>query len=422
MAGSSLPGFFRRDRDERLTALREAASLDDGDIAVLSGAGGIAFGEADSMVENAVGTFGVPLGMATNFVVNSRDVIVPMATEESSVIAAASRGAKAARATGGFSARAGDAHMIGQVQVTGDYASDAEARVADAADAILDAANSASRTLPRLGHGAKSVSCRRVKTDGPEQLVVEIDVDVGDAMGANATNSMCEAAAPVIETATKGRALMRILSNYSTRRTVSVTAVFEKSEVGGSGTVNDMILAHQLAKHDMYRAVTHNKGIMNGIVAVASAVGQDVRAIEAAAHAHAARSGVYSSLSEWSVDENGNLVGRLEIPLAVGIIGGISGIHATARVCAKIMRVSSSGDLACIMAAAGLAQNYSAMRALVTTGIQAGHMRLHARNLAIAAGARPDRAAAIAKQMVKEGDISEGRAREILGTARSAEA
>ncbi|RNJ73968.1 MAG: hydroxymethylglutaryl-CoA reductase, degradative [Thaumarchaeota archaeon S13] len=414
MAGSSIPRFYERDRASRLEALREAASLDEADIAVLSGGGGIGFEEADAMVENAVGTMGVPLGIATNFVVNSRDVLVPMATEESSVIAAASRGARAARATGGFAASAGEARMVGQVQIVGGYADDAEARVAAASGEILGAANSASRTLRRLGRGARSVSCRRVRTGDAEQLVVELDVDVGDAMGANATNSMCEAAAPAIEAATGGRALMRILSNYSPRRMASATATFLAAEVGGEGAVRDMVLAYELARHDMFRAVTHNKGIMNGIVAVATATGQDVRAIEAAAHAHASAGGAYTSLSGWSVDAEGNLAGRLEVPLAVGTVGGISGIHPTARACARVMRASAPADLACVMAAVGLAQNYSAMRALVTTGIQAGHMRLHARNLAIAAGAPPARAAAVAARMVSEGDISEARAREIL--------
>jgi len=414
VAGSSIPRFYERDRASRLEALREAASLDDADIAVLSGGGGIGFEEADAMVENAVGTMGVPLGIATNFVVNSRDVLVPMATEESSVIAAASRGARAARATGGFAASAGEARMVGQVQIVGGYADDAEARVAAASGEILGAANSASRTLRRLGRGARSVSCRRVRTGDAEQLVVELDVDVGDAMGANATNSMCEAAAPAIEAATGGRALMRILSNYSPRRMASATATFLAAEVGGEGAVRDMVLAYELARHDMFRAVTHNKGIMNGIVAVATATGQDVRAIEAAAHAHASAGGAYTSLSGWSVDAEGNLAGRLEVPLAVGTVGGISGIHPTARACARVMRASAPADLACVMAAVGLAQNYSAMRALVTTGIQAGHMRLHARNLAIAAGAPPARAAAVAARMVSEGDISEARAREIL--------
>jgi len=211
-----------------------------------------------------------------------------------------------------------------------------------------------------------------------------------------------------------GRALLRILSNYSPRRMAAATATFPAGDVGGEGAVRDMVLAYELARHDMGRAVTHNKGIMNGIAAVATATGQDVRAIEAAAHAHASLGGAYSSLSEWSVGPSGDLVGRLEVPLAVGTVGGISGIHPTARVCAKVMRASAPADLACVMAAVGLAQNYSAMRALVTTGIQAGHMRLHARNLAIAAGAAPGRAGEVAGRMVSEGSISEARAREIL--------
>ena len=398
--------------------MRKAAGLDDADIAVLEGGGGIGFGAADAMIENAVGTFSSPLGIATNFVVNGSEILVPMATEESSVIAAASRGAKAARAGGGFFAKAGPPHVVGQIQLVGPIADDAEEQVARGAGRILAAANSASRTLPQMGRGARSVTSRRVRTGGGDQLLVELLVDAGDAMGANATNSMCEAAAPVIEELTGARALLRILSNYSESRTATVTATFARDAVGGDGVVRDMILAYELARHDVYRATTHNKGIMNGITAAAASVGQDVRAIEAAAHAYASRGGAYASLSEWKKDGDGNLAGRLEIPLAVGTVGGISRVHPTARVCAKIMHAATAQDLACVIASAGLAQNYAAMHALVTTGIQAGHMRLHARNLAVAAGATLEEAAGVAAQMVGEGDVSESRAREILGSGR----
>ncbi len=411
--GSSIPAFYQKDRRGRLDALRAAAGLDDEDIATLESAGGITFGEADAMIENAVGTFSSPLGIATNFVVNGSDVLVPMVIEESSVVAAASKGAKAARAAGGFVAEAGAPHVIGQIQVVGAVAGDAESRVAAGTQRILDAANAKSRTLAAMGRGARSVSCRRITADDGEQLVVELVVDSGEAMGANITNSMCEAAAPIVEELTGGRVLLRILSNYSEQRTVRVTATFRGND---ASTVDDMLLAYQLAKHDTYRAVTHNKGIMNGIVAVASAMGQDVRAIEAAAHAYASRGGSYSSLTAWSKNADGNLAGSLEVPLGVGTVGGISKIHPTVRVCAKIMHATSASGLACIIGSAGLAQNYAAMHALVTTGIQAGHMRLHAKNLAIAAGATLGQASDIAEQMIRESDISEARARQILGS------
>lgn len=414
--GSSIPKFFEKDRRERLDALRNHAGLDDDDIATLESAGGIEFETANAMIENTVGTFSVPLGIATNFVINGSEILVPMATEESSVVAAASKGAKSARATGGFFAKTGSPYVIGQLQVVGNIADDAEAKIADDAQRILDVANAQSGTLSKMNRGAKSISCRRVKTDDSEQLLVELLIDTGDAMGANVTNSMCEAVSPIIEELTHSRVLLRILSNYSESRLVTVTATFSRDDLGDSGTIDDMLLAYQLAKHDVYRAVTHNKGIMNGITAVALAAGQDVRAIEAAAHAYASKNGTYSSLSEWAQDKNGNLVGRLEIPLAVGTVGGISKIHPTARVCNKIMNAESASQLACVIASAGLAQNYAAMRALVTTGIQAGHMRLHARNLALAAGATLEQASAVAEQMIRESNISETHARDILNS------
>lgn len=410
--GSSIPKFFEKDRKERLDALRTAANLDDNDIAILKSAGGIGFDEADAMIENAIGTFSASLGIATNFVINDSEVLVPMVIEESSVIAAASKGAKAARDAGGFHVDVGLPYVIGQIQIVGDFDIDAESKVSANTQRILDVANSQSHTLSKMNRGAKSVLCRRIKTDGDEQLLVEITVDTGDAMGANVTNSMCEAVAPIIEELSGGRALLRILSNYSEQRIVKVTATFSGDD---ASIVNDMLLAYQLAKHDIYRAVTHNKGIMNGITAVASSVGQDIRAIEAAAHAYASKAGSYSSLSRWSKNKDGKLVGELELPLAVGTVGGISKVHPTIRVCAKIMNATSALELACVIGSAGLAQNYAAMRALVTTGIQAGHMRLHARNLAIAAGATLQQAPKIAEQMIRESNISETRARDILG-------
>ena len=244
--------------------------------------------------------------------------------------------------------------------------------------------------------------------------IVELLIDVGDAMGANVTNSMCEAVAPMIEKLTGGKVLLKILSNYSTRRMVSATATFDKETVGGDQVVENIILAYQFAANDVYRAVTHNKGVMNGTIAVANATGQDSRAIEAASNAYAARSGQYRSLTEWSKDSDGNLVGKLEIPLSVGIVGGIINVHPMAKLCTKILGVKSANDLACVIVATGLAQNYSAIRALATEGIQRGHMRLHARNLAAAAGAKPNQIDEIVKTMVSEKKISLARAKELV--------
>jgi len=245
-------------------------------------------------------------------------------------------------------------------------------------------------------------------------LIVELLIDVGDAMGANITNSMCEAVSPLIEKITGGKVLLKILSNYSTRRMVKASAVFDKDEVGGNEVVDNIILAYQFAANDVYRAVTHNKGIMNGAIAVANATGQDSRAIEAAANAYASHSGQYRSLTEWTKDQEGNLEGKLELPLSVGIVGGIINVHPLAKICTKILGVTSAKELAGIITATGLAQNFSAIRALATEGIQKGHMKLHARNLAAAAGANSQQIDEIVKKMVQENNISLNRAKELL--------
>lgn len=265
-----------------------------------------------------------------------------------------------------------------------------------------------------MDKGAKEVSCKKLETPAGQMLIVELLIDVGDAMGANVTNTMCEAVAPLLEKITGGRTLLRILSNYSTQRIARAKAIFDKDEVGGEQIVDNIVLAFEFADNDVYRAVTHNKGIMNGVIAVANATGQDNRAIEAAANAYAAKSGHYRSLSKWSKDENGNLVGTLELPLSVGIVGGIANVHPIAKICTKILGASSAQELACIMVAAGLAQNYSAIRALSTEGIQQGHMRLHARNLAAAAGASPEQIDGIVQKMIEEKKISLDRAKELL--------
>ena len=304
-----------------------------------------------------------------------------MVIEEPSVIAAASKAAKIARVRGGFKADADESISIGQIQVVDVNVKYAISAVEKSKKEIIDLANSKSKTLSQIDKGAKNVTCREIKTDAGTMLIVELLIDVGDAMGANITNTMCEAVAPLIEKITKGRVILRILSNYSTKRMAKASAVFDKDEVGGQNIVDDIILAYQFAVNDEYRAVTHNKGIMNGIIAVANATGQDNRAIEAAANAYATRSGKYISLTEWQKDKNGNLVGKIELPLSVGIVGGIINVHPLAKACTKILGVESAKELACVMASIGLAQNFSALRALVSEGIQSGHMKLHARKL-----------------------------------------
>jgi hydroxymethylglutaryl-CoA reductase len=415
MPDSSISKFFEKSRKERLDIVANFANLSNEELDILqSNNGGISYDKADKMVENAIGTFSLPLGIATNFKINSKDYLIPMVIEEPSVIAAASKGAKIARIKGGFEVTADESYSIGQIQVLDIDIPSAIQKITNSSNEILQLANSESNTLSKMGKGAKEISCKEIDTPSGKMLIVELLIDVGDAMGANITNTMCEAVSPLIEKISGGRTLLRILSNYSTRRITKARAVFEKEAVGGEKVVNDIILAFEFADNDVYRAVTHNKGILNGIIAVANAVGQDSRAIEAAANAYAAKSGRYCSLSKWSKDNDGNLVGTLEIPLSVGIVGGIVNVHPVAKVCTKILGVSTAQELACVMIATGLAQNYSAIRALATEGIQKGHMRLHARNLAAAAGATSEQIDKIVQKMIEEKKISLDRAKELL--------
>ncbi len=414
MSDSAISKFFEKTRKERLDIVGNFANLSAEELEILqNNNGGISFEKADKMVENAIGTFSLPLGVATSFKINGKDYLIPMVIEEPSVIAAASKGAKIARIRGGFKATADESFSIGQIQVLDADINSAVKKIQESSKEIINLANSKSTTLSKMNKGAKEVSCKEVDTSLGKMLIVELLIDVGDAMGANITNTMCEAVSPLLEKITGGRTLLRILSNYATRRIAKATAVFDKKEIG-ENVVDDIILAYQFADNDVYRAVTHNKGIMNGIIAVANATGQDSRAIEAAANAYAARSGQYRSLSKWTKDNEGNLVGSLELPLSVGIIGGIANVHPIAKVCMKILRVSSAQELACVMIATGLAQNYSAIQALSTEGIQKGHMRLHAKNLATAAGAKPDQVDKIVQKMIDEKEISLDKAKEIL--------
>ena len=380
MRDSSISKFFEKTLKERLGVVADFSQLSQDELKIIEDAtGGISFEKADNMIENAIGTFSLPLGIATNFRINGKDYLIPMVIEEPSVIAASSKAAKTARIHDGFKAEADESYSIGQIQVVNTDVQAAIPKIIGASQDILNLANEQSNTLSKLGKGAKEISCKDIETDSGHMLIVELLIDVGDAMGANVTNTMCEAVAPMIEKLSGGKTLLRILSNYSTKRMVRVSAVFDKDEIGGEGVVDDMILAFQFADNDTYRAVTHNKGVMNGVIAVANATGQDSRAIEAAAHAYASKTGSYRSLTKWEKDGNGNLVGNFELPLSVGIVGGVIQHHPIAKICTKILGVTTTQELSCIIAAVGLAQNFSAMRALATEGIQKGHMKLHAR-------------------------------------------
>jgi hydroxymethylglutaryl-CoA reductase len=414
LTDSSIPKFHEKTREERLQALELFSNLSKEDIQILKNEGGINFEQANNMVENAIGTVSYPLGIATNFKINGKDYLIPMVIEEPSVIAAASKAAKIARKHGGFIMEVDESYSIGQIQVVDVDLKSAIPKIIGASDEILFLANSKSKTLSKMKKGAKKISCKEVITESGPILVVEILIDVGDAMGANVTNTMCEAVAPLIEKITGGRVILRILSNYSTKRLVKGKALFDKEELGGEEIVDNIIWAYEFAANDPYRAVTHNKGIMNGIIAVANSTGQDTRAIEAAAHAYASRSGKYTSLTKWKKNEDGNLLGEIEMPMSVGTVGGIINIHPMIKICMKILGVKSAKELACVIGSTGLAQNFSAMRALASEGIQKGHMKLHAKNIATSAEVPQEKMAKVISQMIKEGNISATRAKEIV--------
>ncbi|MFN8422478.1 MAG: hydroxymethylglutaryl-CoA reductase, degradative [Anaerolineae bacterium] len=395
----------------------------------LDGAAALPLERADAMIENAIGAFALPLGIATNFLIDGRDVLVPMAVEEPSVVAAASFGALLARAGGGFTTDADAPVMIGQLQVLDlpdDDLDAAAARIVEAHAQLLELAHRQSDSLPRLGGGAKDLIVRPFPSTpvGP-MLVVHLHYDVRDAMGANAVNTACEAIAPLVEAVTGGRVLLRILSNLATERLVRArcrvpAAALERDGLDGRTVARRIVEANALAVVDPWRAATHNKGILNGIDPVVIATGNDWRGAEAGAHAFAARDGRYQSLTEWRQDASGDLVGSLELPLAVGTVGGGTRSHPQAALGLKIVGAGSSQALARVIAAVGLAQNLSALRALVCEGIQDGHMALHARQIALSAGAEAHEADAVATALVAEGAVRVGRAAEVLAEMRMA--
>jgi len=417
---SRLPGFYKLSLEDRAAVVAELAGLTASEKATLMGKG-LSPAQADQMIENAVGIHALPLGIAVNFLINGQDYLVPMAIEEPSVVAGASFAARLVRDGGGFTTNSDEPVMIGQIQVL-DVADPQAARSELLAqkNRLLQLADQTDPLIVSLGGGARDLIVRIVEHSavGP-MVIVHLLFDCRDAMGANTVNTACEALAPEVENITGGRVVLRILSNLADRRlarakcTIPAEALAFQPFTGQ--TVSKRILeAYALAATDRYRAATHNKGIMNGIDAVAIATGQDWRALEAGAHAYAARSGRYTSLSHWSVDADGNLVGALELPLAVGIVGGASRVHPTAKIALKILGVTTARELAEVMTAVGLAQNLAALRALATEGIQRGHMQLHARQVAIAAGATGDLVEIIASRLVAEQRIRLDRAQELV--------
>jgi hydroxymethylglutaryl-CoA reductase len=412
---SRIPGFYKKSLDERLKMVAEWAGLSDEEVKLLRNLGNLPEKIADSMIENVIGGMTYPFAVAVNFRINGRDYLVPMVIEETSVVAAASNAAKMLRQGEGIIARAGPQEMIGQIHLVNVTAPYYKAmKILEHKDEILDHVKQQDSTLIRLGGGPRDLEVRVVDTRMGPVVIVHLIVDVLDAMGANTVNTMVETIAPILEKITGGEARLRIISNYATRRIVRAWARTAPENVGGEDIARKIVEASILAEADPYRAVTHNKGIMNGIIAVALATGQDHRAIEAGAHAYAARTGQYKPLSTWELDEEGMLVGTLEIPLQIGVVGGATRVHPIAKIALKILDVKTARELAEIMAAVGLAQNLAALRALVHEGIQKGHMKLHARNLAIMAGATGDLIDKIAERMIKEGRIRYDYAKKLL--------
>ncbi len=416
MTGSSvISGFYKLSLKERLAIVKEFAGLTDEEVRLLVNTGSVTFDTVDHMVENVIGVFPEPLGLAVNFQINGRDYLIPMATEEPSVIAAACYAAKMIRDGGGFHTSSTAPVMIGQVQVVSlRDAAAAKNRVLAAKAEILKKANDQDPVLNSFGGGAKDLEARIIETTMGQMLIVHLHVDCRDAMGGNAVNTMAEAVAPMIEQLTGGRVYLRIISNLATKRMAKAWCTVPKEALGGEAVVEGIAYASAFAAADPYRAATHNKGAMNGIVAVVLATGNDHRAIEAGAHAYAALNGTYTSLSRWTKNVNGDLEGVIELPMAVGLIGGAVKTHPVARVAMKILRVKTANEFAEVLAAVGLAQNLGALRALANEGIQRGHMSLHARNIAITAGAKDEMVDLVARRMVNEGKVRVDRAKEIL--------
>jgi len=411
---SRLPGFYKLSPEERLRKVAELCGLSEEDVETLT-VRGLSISLADMMIENVVGLMAYPFAVAPNFRINGRDYLVPMVLEEPSVVAAASNAARMMRSGDGIRAEATDPIMIGQIQLIDvEQPREVVDKVLAKKDEIIDLANAQDPTLVKLGGGARDVEARIIRTLKGTMVVVHLLVDCRDAMGANVVNTMCEAVSPYIEKITGCRSLLRIVSNLADRRLVTAEAVVNKDVLGGEEVVDGIVYAWAFAAADPYRAATHNKGILNGVVAVALATAQDHRAIEAGAHAYAARSGRYMPLTTWWKNEDGDLVGRLEMPMAVGTVGGATRTHPVARVALKILGVETARELAEVMGAVGLAQNLAALRALATEGIQRGHMKLHARNLAIMAGAEGPLVDRVVEEMLKTGEIRFDKAVELV--------
>ncbi|HLY26958.1 MAG TPA: hydroxymethylglutaryl-CoA reductase, degradative [Aggregatilineales bacterium] len=425
---SRISGFYQRSLPDRLAVISQWAGLDSSEQSTLLGMTGLNTTQADHMIENVIGIYSLPLGLALNFLINDKDYLIPMVVEEPSVVAACSFAAKLIREGGGFQASSDDPIMIGQMQIVDvDNVYAAAGQVWAIKDRLLAEANESDPVIVKFGGGPRGIELRPLPDTltGP-MLVVHLLYDVRDAMGANTINTACERIAPMIEEATGGRVVLRILSNLADRRKARASCVIPAAALAtetmtGEQVARGIAQAAAFAAADPYRAATHNKGAMNGMDAVCIATGNDWRALEAGAHAYAARSGQYGSLTKWTVDESGNLRGEIEVPLAVGTIGGATRVHPTAKVAMKILGVQSARELSEVIASVGLAQNFAAIRALATEGIQRGHMSLHARQMATAAGASGEMVGKVVEKMLAERQITLERAKEIVAELQDAE-
>ncbi|MFZ3093714.1 MAG: hydroxymethylglutaryl-CoA reductase, degradative [Methanothrix sp.] len=410
---SRISGFYKLPPNERLKAVAEQVAVGSEEISQVEI--GLVLDQAEKMVENVIGMFQVPLGIATNFVIDGQEVLIPMATEEPSVIAAASNGARMARGGGGFFTSSTGPVMRAQIQATGiDDPFAARQAILLHKDELMTMANELDPMLVKYGGGVKDIEVYVIDSRLGPMVVTHLIVDCRDAMGANAVNTMAEALAPRIEQITGGRVYLRIISNLADLRLARAKAVFRAEDIGGPEVVDGIILAAELAVVDSYRAATHNKGIMNGVTAVVLATGNDTRAVEAGAHSFASRTGRYMSLTRYERNRDGDLVGTIELPVAVGLVGGATRVHPVAKTAVKILGVKSADDLSRIIAAVGLCQNFAALRALASEGIQRGHMSLHARNVAVQAGAKCDFIELVAARMAAERRINVDRAAELI--------
>ncbi len=411
---SRISGFYKLSREDRVKKLAEVTEIPLKELQPLVDPAKVDMEILDHMIENVVGAMTIPLGIATNFRINEKDYLVPMAIEEPSVVAAASNAARMTRDQGGFTASDTGPIMISQIQaINVPSPFSAKVNILQAKEKLLELANEQDPILSRFGGGARDLRVKVIDSVVGPMVITELIVDTRDAMGANAVNTMSEAIAPLIAEITGGKILLRILSNLADLRLVSVTATFTKDLLGGDDVVDGIIAAWAFAEADPYRCATHNKGIMNGIDAVVLATGNDFRAIEAGAHTYASVGG-YSSLTKFEKNPDGDLVGTIEIPMAVGLVGGATKVHPVARACVKILDVKTAVELGHVIASVGLAQNLAALRALASEGIQKGHMSLHARNVAATAGARGDLVEIIAERLIKEKMVKVERAKEIL--------